>query len=256
MNGYIAFVKKEFMENIRTFKFLILFAVFFIFGMTSPLMAKLMPELMKSVDMQGIQLTIQDPVATDSYMQFFKNNGQMGLLILVFVFGSLLTREYTKGTLINVLTKGLSRKAVIAAKFTVASISWTVSIGISFLTTYGYTVYLFPGENVDNLIQSVGALWIFGIFLIALILFASAIVNNTTSCLLLIAIIIGVLFTINIIPAVKPYNPVLLASDNYEMVRQGCNYEFSNIIKSLLVTLLLIVGLIGTSMALFDKKKL
>lgn len=44
MRGYLAFVKKELLEQVRTYKLLILLLVFFIFGMLSPLMAKLMPK--------------------------------------------------------------------------------------------------------------------------------------------------------------------------------------------------------------------
>ena len=254
MRGYIAFVKKEFMENTRTFKLLTLFAVFFIFGMMGPIMAKLTPEILKSMDTQGMQFTIPEPTALDSYVQFFKNCGLMGLLIMVLIFGGTLTREYTKGTLINVLTKGLPRKTVIFAKYTVASILWTLGLLLSLLTTYGYTLYLFPNDKVYNVIQSVGCLWIFGLFLLAVIIFVSTLVQSSFSCLLLTAFIVCVLFTINIIPAVQPYNPILLVSDNVPMMVQ--NYDFSDVIKSLSVTLVVIVGLIGAAVVMFNKKKI
>ncbi len=40
MSGYTAFVKKEFTENMKNYRFLILFAVFLIFGITSAFLAK------------------------------------------------------------------------------------------------------------------------------------------------------------------------------------------------------------------------
>ena len=40
MKGYIAFVKKEFVENLKNYRFLILFAIFAIFGMSSAFLAK------------------------------------------------------------------------------------------------------------------------------------------------------------------------------------------------------------------------
>ncbi|MCU7200933.1 hypothetical protein [Turicibacter sanguinis] len=67
MRGYLAFVKKELLEQVRTYKLLILFLVFFIFGMLSPLMAKLMPEILRQMPMDGITITIPDPTAIDSY---------------------------------------------------------------------------------------------------------------------------------------------------------------------------------------------
>ena len=54
MRGYLAFVKKELLEQVRTYKLLILLLVFFIFGMLSPLMAKLMPEILSQMPMDGI----------------------------------------------------------------------------------------------------------------------------------------------------------------------------------------------------------
>ena len=39
MSGYIAFVKKEFTENIKNYRFLILFAVFLVFGIMSAFLA-------------------------------------------------------------------------------------------------------------------------------------------------------------------------------------------------------------------------
>ena len=40
MKGYIAFVKKEFVENLKNYRFLILFAIFAVFGMSSAFLAK------------------------------------------------------------------------------------------------------------------------------------------------------------------------------------------------------------------------
>ena len=45
MKGYIAFVKKEFVENLKNYRFLILFAIFAVFGMSSAFLAKFTPEI-------------------------------------------------------------------------------------------------------------------------------------------------------------------------------------------------------------------
>ncbi|RKJ42933.1 hypothetical protein D7X25_26510 [bacterium 1XD42-8] len=46
MRGYIAFVKKEFTENMKNYRFLILFAVFLTFGIMSTFLAKFTPEIL------------------------------------------------------------------------------------------------------------------------------------------------------------------------------------------------------------------
>ena len=40
MKGYIAFIKKEFVENLKNYRFFILFAIFAIFGLSSAFLAK------------------------------------------------------------------------------------------------------------------------------------------------------------------------------------------------------------------------
>ena len=45
MRTYLSFTKKEFTENWRTFKLMIMLVVFLIFGLMSPLMAKLTPNI-------------------------------------------------------------------------------------------------------------------------------------------------------------------------------------------------------------------
>lgn len=44
MRAYVAFIKKEGLELVRTYKLLLMILIFFAFGVMSPLMAKLMPD--------------------------------------------------------------------------------------------------------------------------------------------------------------------------------------------------------------------
>lgn len=251
MRGYIAFVKKEFLENVRTYKLFILLILFFIFGMMSPLTAKLMPELLKNMDMKGMTITIPDPTATDSYMQFFKNVGQMGLVVLVIIFSGSLTTELTKGTLVNVLAKGLSRQAVILAKFTAAVMVWSVSLLAAFLTTYGYTEYLFKQNNIYHLGYSVFCLWLFGIFLLSVLIFAGTMNKSSYGSLLYTALAVGILFVLNLFPSVQQYNPILLMTDNVKMLTK--TYDTTDSYKVVAITVPISVCFVLCSMARFKK---
>ena len=138
MKAFWAFTKKELTEYYRTAKIMILMVVFLLFGMMNPVLAKFTPEIIKAA---GLDLNLPDPTAMDSWAQFFKNVGQMGLIIVVIVFSGIMANEFSKGTLINILTKGLKRKTVILSKFTVASCLWALSYLLCFVVTYFYTAY-------------------------------------------------------------------------------------------------------------------
>ena len=99
MNGYAAFLKKELTENMKNYRFLILFAVFLIFGLASPFLAKFMPEILSAVaaDMQMGSA----PVALDAWEQFYKNISGVGFSAFIILFGSCMDGEDSKGRVIS-----------------------------------------------------------------------------------------------------------------------------------------------------------
>ena len=117
MRAYLAFTKKELFELTKTYKLLLIVTVFLIFGFMNPVVAKFTPDLMESLMEEGIKISLPEPTIFDSWTQFFKNTTQMGLIILVIIFSGLISNELSKGTLINMLTKGLSRKTVVSWRF-------------------------------------------------------------------------------------------------------------------------------------------
>ena len=254
MKGFIAFTKKEVLESFRTYRILILAAVFFLFGMLSPLTAKLLPEIFKSLALDGIVITLPAPVAMDAYGQFFKNIGQMGILAVLLVFSGMLSAEITKGTLINMLTKGLSRSAVILSKFTVSLTLWTLSLLIAFVTTYGYTVYLFGTGNQPNLLFSIFCLWLFGAFLLSLILLSSSFMPGNFGGLTLTAVLIVAMMILDVFPKLHQFNPFALASENVALLAQ--TVKVGEILPIIYVTLTLILLSLTGSLLIFRKKRL
>ncbi len=218
MRNYTAFLKKELIEGIRTYKAIILVAIFLIFGIMNPLFAKLAPDLLATLAGEGISISIPQPTALDSWMQFFKNTSQMGLIVFVVIYGSTLSQEVSRGTLINMLTKGLSRTAVILAKQSAILLVWTLSYALCILVTLGYTIYLFPENNAENLVFSLVALWLFGVLLFSFLMLAAAATKQAYSCLLAVALFVGALMLLNIAPSVHDFNPLSLAADSSALI--------------------------------------
>ncbi len=253
MRAYTAFVKKEFREMARTYKLLIMGVVFFIIGVLSPVTAKFLPDLIKSLVQDGIQITITEPVAMDSWMQFYKNVPQMGLVVFVIVFSGIISNEVSKGTLVNVLTKGLSRKNVILAKFTSVGLIWTFSYFFCFVISYLYTRFFWE-ETVPSLFFSAVCLWFFGLMLAAIVILGGVLFKSSYGALLVTAIVIGALFMLNIIPQLQEYNPIMLSSDNVSLLRK--ERDVTDFILPLIVNGVLMVAALTTSVVVFNKKKL
>lgn len=254
MRGFLAFTKKEFLEQLRTYKWLIFLAVFFLFGLMSPLLAKLTPDILSSMDMGGIQLNLPEPTVMDAYSQYFKNMTQMGVVVVLLVFGSILSNELIKGTLVNILAKGMSRTAVLLSKYTAAIILWSAGFLLSAATNYGYTVYLFKNASVPNLVFSMFCLWLFGCFIIALILLSSVAAAGSFGGLILSAVTLIILLMVNIFPKAEKFNPVTLVSKNTALLN-GTN-KAGDLYLTVAITTTLIAVCIITAVLLFKKKQI
>lgn len=254
MRGYLVFLKKEIFEYTKTYKLLIMLVVFAIFGITNPLIAKLLPEILESLATDGVIITLPDPTAYDAWEQFFKNATQMGLIVTVIIFSGVLSSELSKGTLINLLTKGLSRTAVILSKYTCMVLVWTASIALCFGLTYGYTVYLFPKDETSNLLFSVFCLWLFGLFLLAVLIFSATLTKSNYGCLLITFVAVVACMIMDIIPAMHRYNPISLATDNMGLIMNSI--EVSSLYSAILVSCLLSLIFVSLSVAIFRKKQL
>lgn len=253
MKAFCAFFKKEWVEYLRTYKLIILGAVFLLFGIMNPLTAKFLPELLNTMMPEGMSITLAPPAAVDSYLQFFKNVPQIGLIVLVIVFSGMLSGEIQKGTLVQLLTKGLSRSTVLLAKFTCAVLLWSASYLLCFGVTYGYTVYLFPGSSVQNLPLAVFCLWLFGVLLLGATLFGGVLFKSSYGCLLFTAGFAGVLFLLNILPEVQKYNPAALTSNN-ALLLTGVSSAADFTIPAVLCIGIIFLFVAG-SVLLFKKKQ-
>lgn len=253
MKAFFAFTKKEWMESIRTYKFFILVTLFVLFGFLNPFAAKVMPELLKSFLPEGMTLTMAPPAAIDSWMQFFKNISQMGLIILVVMFSGSMATELSKGTLINILTKGLPRRTVILSKMMASLSLWTLSYVLCVLLTYFYTAYFWSMDGISNLFLSLFGLWLFGALLLSLVILGGILFKNIYGNLLLTGATVTILNLINLFPKAVRFNPVTLSTQNVALLSNAI--KTSDFIVAMSVCTLLIAATLSISILIFNKKQ-
>ena len=86
MKGFTAFMKKELLEAVRSYKLVILLIVFAALGFMNPVSARYLPELVAGFLPEGMHMEIPQPVVLDSWLQFFKNTAQIGLIAIFFIY--------------------------------------------------------------------------------------------------------------------------------------------------------------------------
>jgi ABC-2 type transport system permease protein len=255
MRAFIAFTKKEFVESLRTYRLFILAAVFLLLGVMSPLTAKIMPDLFSGIDLGGgLTITVPEPTAMDSWSQFFKNVGQMGMLLLIITFCGIMANEFSRGTLVNLLTKGLKRHTVVLSKFLAASLLWTASYLLCLSVCYAYTEFYWPAIVLCDPFFAFLSPWLFGEFLIALLILGGILFRNFYGSLFTCFAVIIVLSLLNINPHLQKYNPIMLASGTLNLL--NAQKEAADFIPAAILCACLVVVLIIGSIVAFNKKKL
>ncbi len=253
MRAYISFIKKEFTENIRTYKLFIMIVVFLLIGIMSPVVAKLMPDIIKSASPAGMTINLKPPTALDSWTQFFKNIGQMGLLVLVIVFSGIMANELSKDTLINLLTKGLKRSTVIFSKLTVAVFIWTLSYIICLMVSYFYTAYFWEMNGMHNVFLSFFSLWLYGVLLIVLVILGGILFKNIYGSILLTGGAVVLMMVLSIAPKFQKYNPITLSSDNMALLT--AHKAVSDFMPAVVICTILIILFTAVSVIVFNKKQ-
>ena len=217
MRSLFAFIKKEFTEQLRSGRLMILGLLFVLFGIMNPAIAKLTPWLLEtmadSLAESGMIVTGVTVSAMDSWVQFYKNI-PMGLIAFVLLESSIFTKEYTSGTLVLSLTKGLDRYKVVLSKTAVLTILWSVGYWLCFGITYGYNAYFWDNTVAQNLIFSAVCWWLFGIMVTALMVLFSTLATANTGVLLGTGGIVLASYLIGMLPKCGRFMPTFLADGN------------------------------------------
>ena len=256
MKQLIAFSKKEFLEVWRTGKFLILFLIFVLFGIMNPAIAKLTPWMMEqfatSLEESGLIVGEVTVNAMTSWTQFYKNV-PMGLIVFLLIFSGILATELQKGTLINMLTKGLSRNLVIIAKTIVMIVLWTFNYWSCFFVTYVYNEYFWDNKIANHIYFSAFCVYLFGIWLITLLMLMSTIATTTSFVTVGTGIVFFVVYMLSLLPDMKGYLPTKLLDASGLLVEVGKVGDYA---ISIWITVIVSVIQLAVSMRVFYKKKI
>ena len=251
-----AYIKKEWMELLRTKRLLILSILFFLFGVLNPATAKLTPwiyDMMKdTMAEQGLMVGTLTVTAMTSWEQFFKN-AMMVIIVMILMSSNGFTGEYQKGTLVQVVTKGLSRRKIYFAKLFMGYATWTAMFVIYAGVTFGYNAYFWRGETVPDLLFGMIMLWLLGMLVMSMLCMFGALASSSGQVLLGTGGILFLSMLLGYIPTIEKYLPLKL-SDGLSLCKGAArisDFSGSIITSSIMMVLCVIIGMIA-----FDRRKL
>lgn len=254
MTQLMAFTKKEFIEVLRTGKFLIITVLFILFGVMNPAIAKLTPWMMKaySESLEGSGLTITEAKvdALTSWTQFYKNV-PIALVVFLLMFSGILALEYQKGTLINMITKGLSRWKIVMSKSGVLLLLWSFGYWMCYGITYGYNEYFWDNSIAKDVGFAAFCMYMLGVWLIALMMLMSTLFSSGSAVAVGTGGVFFIVYLLNMLPDLKEYLPTYLMGASSLLSDTG---QAGDYMTALLVAVGLTVVQLVVAVLVFNRK--
>lgn len=176
---FMAAVRKELLQQWRTKRVVVVAAVFAFVGMFSPLAARFMPEIFRSLPgVEQFADLMPDPSVADVVTQYVKNLQQFGFMVAVLLGMGAIAGEKDKGTAALILSKPMPRWAFVCSKFTAQTLVYIVGFFIAFLCTFYYTWFLFGPVSMGAFLFCNVLLFVWLMTYVAVTLTGSALTNS------------------------------------------------------------------------------
>jgi ABC-2 type transport system permease protein len=250
---FLAMLRKELLEQWRSRRLAAVAAVLLFFGFLSPLSAKMLPDLMKSLgDTGGIVIQIPTPTAQDALLQHVKNTSQFGVFLAVLLAMGALAREKERGTAAMVLSKPASRASFLLTKFVALTLVFGLCLILAGLACYYYTIVLFKGVGQARFVEMNLLLALFIEFYLAVTLLGSTIARSQVVAG---GLGLGAIFVVAILgalPRLGNYMPTALL----EWARRLMAGTGEPVWGAVAVSLAGIVLCLGAALAVFERQEL
>ncbi|MCH4825986.1 MAG: ABC transporter permease [Planococcus sp. (in: firmicutes)] len=181
MKQFFMLLKKEQLENIRNYKIYWIPAIFILLGILEPTTNYFLPQIIESSGglPEGAVLEIPTPTPEQMLAAIVEQFQTIGIAVLILAYMGTIAGERKSGTATLLYVRPLSFRAYFLSKWTMASVISLVSVWLGFLAGYYYT-YLFFGEvELIKVLQMMGTYSVWVLFIMALLLVASAISPNS-----------------------------------------------------------------------------
>lgn len=256
MKSLLAFMKKDWLEQLRSGKLLLLLIIFVLLGIMNPAIAKLTPWLMETLSAElaenGMTVTAVEVDALTSWTQFFKNV-PMGLIVFVLLESGIFTKEFESGTLVLSLTKGLERYKVVLSKTAVLIILWSACFWLCFGITYAYNAYFWDNSIAQSLGFAAGCWWLAGLWTLSLTVLFSTLGKTSTAVLAGTGGTYLGVYLLSLLPKLHKFAPTSLTEGKALIYGAAGRENLSSAIAVAVITLILCLA---TSIPVFNRKQL
>ena len=189
----------ERLRLLRSRRLVVLLGVFTFFGLTGPMLARYMGELLERFG-GGVTVTVPEPVPADGITQYLANSSQIGVLVVLVVAAGALAFDATP-ELAAFLRARTPVRRLLMPRYVLSVLAAGTAFTVGMLAAWYETQVLLGGLPVGAMLVGIGLSWLYLAFAVAVVAVASAL---TRSVLATVALSAGLLIALPIVGVVEP----------------------------------------------------
>ncbi|TYS01705.1 ABC transporter permease subunit [Rossellomorea vietnamensis] len=257
MKQFFVLLRKELLESRRNLKWIWMPIVFILFGITEPLTAFYMPDILDAVGNlpEGAVIEIPPPSSQEVLLAVISQYSTLGVLIIVLGFMGTVAGERKNGSASLVLVKPVSYFSYILSKWTAAMILVWVSYVMGMVSGWYYINILFDGIAVSDFIRTLLAYGFWLSFIVTLTIFFSSLTASPgLAAFSTIGVSIFITFLSSVLSNQLKWFPSQITSYLTEILGKG-NWP-TDLTMTLIATFVIIILIMAAAPFLFKKREL
>jgi ABC-2 type transport system permease protein len=168
----------EWLRLTRTRRLVALLGVYLFFGLTGPLTARYLSQILASLGTEGVRVEFPDPTPADGIAQYVGNISQIGLLVVVMVAASALAFDARREMAVFLRTRVAGIRAIVLPAYAVTTGGAVAALLLGSLAAWYETAVLLGGLPAGRLLAGIGFGAVFLAFAIAAVALVAALVRG------------------------------------------------------------------------------
>ena len=240
----------EWLRMIRTYRIIVLPALFVLAGFLGPALAKILPDLVGEVG-GGIEIILPEPTAYEGIVQYLGNVDQLGLVGIA-VFAAMSMTFDAKREVAVFLRSRAPIPAILTPRFVTTFALSAVSIIVGAAVALALTDILLGRPPIAEVMTGAGLYVVYAGFVIAMVTLIAALTRS--SLVVVIVAIVGIIISgaMSLIPVVGDWLPSRLPGATVELMN-GSAFVFWPAVG---VTVALTAAFLTLATYLFDRREI
>lgn len=168
----------EWLRLTRSRRWIALVAVYLVFGLIGPVMAKYMAGLLEHVQ-SGITIIVPPPQPRDGIVNYLSQVGQIGLIVVVAIAASAMAFDAHRGISTFLRTRANGMWEIVAPRFAVNAIAAVLAYTLGLLAAWYETLLLLGPLPVDAMLAGLLCESVYLIFVVAVVAAAASFSRGT-----------------------------------------------------------------------------